>query len=462
MRLKATLSRVSLQGIIAFLLGIGFIVFELKTNIFQRRMGVAGHWVILFSFVGIALWGLKEMISSMLPGAAHRSMRFSIPKEGLFYLGIMVVLFVGSLMGRNNPLLLVFTLLAGPFVMNGWYTFTLLRRLRVKRQLPDRVMAGETFVCSVVLENRKWWLSVWMMTVHDRVTSWRGSLETKVLFMRVPAGRETTGHYHLQLLERGRYEFGPVHITTRFPLGLVERGVRLNDRQQLLVHPRLGRLNPEWRRQLQHSAELVNHLRPVAGIFQDEMHRIREYRPGDDPRMIHWKTSARMNELMVCDYQESRDRDLILIVDAWTSEAQTEADRDKLERALRFAATVCMSYLHNARQSSLNVRLFGKEVVDWRGNCGDQHADVLLDELALLESSQHQVFPLINGLDTDYSRQRRVIIISTRPHVVSSAIARWTNGNTMDVQVYGSTSEDLSSVFYDLPHTAITAQVTES
>ena len=41
---------------------------------------------------------------------------------------IMIVIFSGSLLGRSNMLMLVFSMMAGPFVVNGWITYSMLKR----------------------------------------------------------------------------------------------------------------------------------------------------------------------------------------------------------------------------------------------------------------------------------------------------------------------------------------------
>ncbi len=55
----------------------------------------------------------------------------------------MIVIFSGSLLGRSNMLMLVFSMMAGPFVVNGWITYSMLKRTAVERVVPERVMAGE-------------------------------------------------------------------------------------------------------------------------------------------------------------------------------------------------------------------------------------------------------------------------------------------------------------------------------
>ena len=90
-----------------------------------------------FGVTGIflLLWGLRLVALRFTPAAGSKVSRLNrnrvmLPREGMMYLLIMIVAFVGSLIGRNNMLMLVFSIMAGPFILNGWITFTLPPRPR--------------------------------------------------------------------------------------------------------------------------------------------------------------------------------------------------------------------------------------------------------------------------------------------------------------------------------------------
>lgn len=450
MRSTLRRSRVSLQGIAFMIVGLGLVIFEMQTEFLLSRLGSSGRIIIFFCGTGFSVWGLKELIAGIYPVFSKTGNSFRLPREGFAYLVIMCVLFIGSLIGRNNLLLMVFASLIGPWVMNGWITFTMLKLLKVSRVLPERIMAGETFTTSLILENQNSWLPAWLMTVHDSITKGDGWISPEVLFVRVPAKSERQGHNQLRLRERGRFQFGPVRITTRFPLGLVERGTRLDVINELLVYPRMGHLTAQWRQLLQNSTELVSDVRTVAGPFNDEMSRIREYRHGDDPRLIHWRTSARVNELMVCDYDESRDRDLLLIIDGWIATETGEVESENFERGLSFATTVCMDHLRNSRESSLVVELATKKPFSWRGDHAESHVENLLDAFAETEAiAQLEVNQILDGVDHGSSSKQRIVIITSRPKAIREAIQHSMDTRFFDAQVYGTSLAELSSVFVE-------------
>ena len=163
------------------------------------------------------------------------------------------------------------------------------------------------------------------MSAHDTIQNGEERLDPSVLFARVPAGGRRSGHYHARLMRRGRYRFGPAQLTARFPLGIVERGLVFPLPGEILVYPRLGRLSARWMREHFLATDLVERRELRQGAFDDEFHRIREFRWGDNPRAIHWRTSARHNALMVREYHQSRDLNLMVLCDLWLPAAPDDA-----------------------------------------------------------------------------------------------------------------------------------------
>lgn len=417
----------SSAGFGAVVVGLGLIAFELRYSLLQYRLGTPGRVVLVTCSIGFMLWGLKELVVGWWPQVSRRSFarhRSGMPIEGRAYIVVMIVLFVGALLGRSNPLLLVFALMAGPLVANGWISFVLLKGLTVKRHVPERVMAGEPISVELALRNNKRRLSAWVTTVRDQITSATERLPAEVLMPRVPPQSTRTGQYRLRLMHRGRHEFGPLSISTRFPLGLVERGLTVAQSGSILVYPRLGRLTARWTQRLQHATDLVPQMSPRSGPFDDEFHKLREYRRGDDLRAIHWKTTARRNELMVREFRESRDRRLIVLLDAWRPVRPTDAEIERSEQAISLAATICVHHLRNSRDSHLYLAAHGEPFVEWDSSGGG--LDSLLDRLALLTpSASGDLSALQSAVAAHGGNRARMLLVSTRPEATAGALRRF-------------------------------------
>ncbi|MEZ6055201.1 MAG: DUF58 domain-containing protein [Planctomycetaceae bacterium] len=420
---------VSVGGIVAMVAGLGVIVTELRTGFMMERLDMMGRVVIFVCGGFFSVWGLKEIVSGLVPSLNQGRLkrhRFALPVEGQMFVLIMFVMFVGALVGRSNPLVLIFSLMAGPFVVNGWLTFMMLQKLDVSRSHPERVMAGDPLLIEVTLKNRKRYLPTWLVTVVDRVANSREVLHPKVQFSVVPARAEESGHYRIELNQRGPYHFGSILINTRFPLGLVERGVQIEGPGKVLVYPRILRMQRHWLSRLLSTSNVASSALPRGGAHDDDFRKLREYRPGDDPRAIHWATSARQSELMVREYQENRDADCVVLLDAWVPDQVTDDDSEQVEMAISLATSIWFDRL---RQSGDSAPVFAANS-EPRLVCGtDQsahHTEPLLDELALLvPNPSADVATLLDVAATHATGNQSLVLVTPRPAAVQEAIALW-------------------------------------
>lgn len=413
---------ISMPGLLALSCGLCMIFVYIKFPQVSQITGGFARLVYWALAVTLALGGARMLWDARNgpQGGQQRSglgrNRIMLPREGLVYLVIMAVLFIGALIGHSNMLMLVFAMMAGPWILNGWTTFSMLKRTTAQRKAPPRAMVGQPFSVEMVLENRSRWVPAWLMVVRDQIQNDRERLEAGVLFTRVPHRDRRSAHYQLLLSSRGRYTLGPIQVLTRFPLGLIERGLIFDSAEEILIHPRIGHLTPRWKRERSTATELVQQTRPRMGVFHDEYHRIREYRAGDNPRAIHWRTSARRGELMVREFQQNREQNLHLVLDLWAPPNPTEAQRQRVELAASFAATVCLDHLRNCRGSRLLLTCSGDRVVHWEGQAGPANIEALLDLLALAQSGGSAgLTEALSQAVTQSTAMTRVVLVTTQP-----------------------------------------------
>jgi len=162
------------------------------------------------------------------------------------------------------------------------------------------------------------------------------------------AGRQTANvEIPLALTRRGRYLLGPFTAGSGFPIGLANWRRTLTAEEEIVVLPRLGSLRRGvLRRHLQQHSPTVGQARTVPRRHpsaQTDFHGMRSFQPGDSPRWIHWRTSARRGELMVKEFEETPSDNLILIVDPYIAPNASGDDRN-LEEVLSLAATICWEW----------------------------------------------------------------------------------------------------------------------
>jgi uncharacterized protein (DUF58 family) len=181
-------------------------------------------------------------------------------------------------------------------------------RLEVVREIePDRVMRGEECRVTLKVGNSRSWGS---LTVVGE--DYCGPRPVPIPLVRLKAGRTTTVSYRVPTQRRGVVQLGPLRVGRRDPFGLARVQRPFGETGRVWVYPYLhpiAAVPSGSSRNLDGLAERVPH---GSSTFDS----LREYVPGDDLRHVHWRTSARIGELMVRERVDtSRPRIVVLLDD---------------------------------------------------------------------------------------------------------------------------------------------------
>jgi uncharacterized protein (DUF58 family) len=177
---------------------------------------------------------------------------------------------------------------------------------------------------------------------------------------------------------------GPLTAVREDVLGLARSSHPVAGREEVLVSPRAHLLAiPELG-----DGVLGRHLLALAQrLGQGEFHSLRDYVEGDEPRSIHWRASARSDDLKVRQHTVEGLRRCLVVLDQHSSfgARQGDGDDDAFERAVEVAA----SLVHSADQAGLTTRFVTTEGADVRG------PDVAAQTLHLLARVQPSAAPTV-------------------------------------------------------------------
>ncbi|REK06700.1 MAG: DUF58 domain-containing protein [Planctomycetota bacterium] len=325
--------------------------------------------------------------------ARPRQIRFT--REGLYYTVVFLAVLLGAVGRQLNLLMLVGCLLAGPLVFSLFYGRFVLRRLPVERKLPSHLHAGERLRVDCLVENCRRWFSVWAVRVEDTVERMGGALPESstvgVFFPRVAACPTQPATYEGRLERRGRYQFGPLRLSTRFPLGLVRHSLLLQNHAEMVVHPRLGTLSQDWVRMIRED-ESGSQQMTRRGMLEADFYGLREWRPGDSRRWIHWRTSARRGSLIVRQFEQRRNQNLALLLDLWRPSTPSDDDLEAVETAVSFAATLLAESCRKPG-AQLALQLASAAPVFHSGSGSPLLLSEQMDILALAEPHDDEAFP---------------------------------------------------------------------
>jgi uncharacterized protein (DUF58 family) len=182
----------------------------------------------------------------------------------------------------------------------------------------------------------------------------------------------------------------------------------------LYVYPRLGRLTRNW---------LARHRRALAGADRRErrsgpegdFYGVREWRGGDSQRYIHWRSSARTGKLVVRQFEQPRNRDVAILLDLWRPEKPTPEERENVELAVSFAATV-LSDLCRRGGSNVFLATHNEKPHCLGGPAGSALLQDMMKILAMLESRADDCLPpLLDHALNQAASGAEIILVTTRP-----------------------------------------------
>lgn len=152
----------------------------------------------------------------------------------------------------------------------------------------------------------------------------------------IPARAYERVRYHFVKRERGIYGFGRTRLATVFPFGFWRSQAERRVTGRLVVYPRLGEIDASLFQEMEASLERLRRARHSRE--EQDFRSLREYRHGDNPKWIHWRSSAKQGRALVKEFEEPQTRRVLVLID---TNLQRMGGRrlPAFELAMSFAAT---------------------------------------------------------------------------------------------------------------------------
>jgi len=339
-----------------------------------------------------------------------------LTREGWYFSIVLAFIVVAGSMREINLMLILAGMMVGVLYFNWRGARTMLRRLEIYRRLPESIHAGEPLTVELeALSPTRATAVVVYDTVRPHAAARDEEVRPLAVFPQIAPRQTTGGQYRLVLERRGRYDFGPLRISTRYPFGLMERTVRRPLADQFLVLPRLGRLTAEWSRLAQTPDYGSRRAARRQGQTEGDFYGLRDWRAGDSRRLIHWRTSARRGGLMVRQFERPWSVNLTLLLELWQPENPQAADRGRVELAVAMAATVAVDACRRG-ESQLLVVCGGSKLVVHGGGASKSLGREILAALAVAEASPNdRLAEMFSRSAADAAPGGRTVLVTTRP-----------------------------------------------
>jgi uncharacterized protein (DUF58 family) len=244
-------------------------------------------------------------------------------------LALLVLLGIAAWYRQPAVVTLLGLTLATVGVSRGWSKLSL-RRVHCERSLStSSLFPGEELLITTRLSNQKLlplpWIDVAQQTPAGLLGPGQSGVpgaQTLAHSFSMPWYSRLTWRQPIRPERRGYYVIPPLTVTSGDILGLYPRTMDAGSYEHISVYPRL---HPVRRLPLQR-ADATGDLTGRFSLQEDptRMRGIRDYQPQDGMRRVHWKASARHQNLMVKLYEPSALSRVNLVLAADTFDGFTD------------------------------------------------------------------------------------------------------------------------------------------
>ena len=305
---------------------------------------------------------------------------------GLVFIAMMLFMGLAAINSQANLLFGVFGLMIGILLVSYFISLLVVRRLRVRRVVPDHGVVGVPLAMSYEFHNEKrYWpsLSVCLSEIDGAEAFTR---QPMCYMLHAAPGMTALVPTEFVPKRRGLQELEQFQLSTSFPFGFIKRAVTIRQKDRVLVLPALGDVDRRLLEQCRSAETSGAPMRPKPG-GQDEFYGVKEFRTGESPRWIYWKRSARTGTLVTKQMTQVSPPRVVLLIDTYLQDRSPE-QHVLVERAIAMAASLASAALADG----LAVGLYAW-AGDWVGihpTRGKRQREDILSVLARLPLNQQQ------------------------------------------------------------------------
>ncbi|HEY7835354.1 MAG TPA: DUF58 domain-containing protein [Ktedonobacterales bacterium] len=301
---------------------------------------------------------------------------------------------------------LAYALVAALILSSAWMALNL-RGIAFSRTAPiARTQVGERLEERLALENRSWFPKLWVQVSDDSTLPGHHAGYVSSL----GAHKRITWRARTLCRQRGRYQLGPVTATTGDPLGLFQQTLPLAPAYPLLVLPNVIPLDtfglypgamPGRGRGSQRSLQTATNVVTV-----------RTYVPGDPLTHIHWRSTARMGQFMVKEFDLDPTVDVTLLLDLDPRAQAGQGEESTEEYGVTITASIA-AYLLRQKQLAVGLVVSGMPDGRLQLDRGERQLDRVLELLAVAHPREETPVSEALALEAVHLARSSVLVLVT-------------------------------------------------
>ena len=311
-----------------------------------------------------------------------------ITKQGVVFFLLTLAIGAIALHTKVNFLVLLFSTMFSASLLSIFLSRTTLRRIAFERRMPGGVHPDEPFTIELRATNGKKTFASYGIAVSDELPPDIVSDQPGDVILQLRAGETRSIPYTAVAARRGVFPLERVAISTRFPFGFFHQDRTRRVEDELVVYPRLGVVSPNLLGRAQTLAQTRRTSHSTRG--EEEFRNLREYRHGDNPRWIHWKTSAKLGHPLVKEHEAVVTERVFIVLDTRVRRGGDE----RFEDAISFAASLARDLM--LKGFFVSLAAYAPDLVVTTPLKGSTGLHILFDVLARLRPApRHSLSELV-------------------------------------------------------------------
>lgn len=236
-------------------------------------------------------------------------------KEGMVFLGLSVFVGFAAMNTGNNLLYLTFGMMLSFVAASGFMSMINLSGIEVTNTPPGEIFAMRRTPLRFTLHNLKAVVPSFSLTVAlDGSTGHVQHLPSR--------GSKRVDVPHV-FRQRGWSTLPEAQLYTRFPFGFFKKWIRVDTQgDRVLVYPRIVSMDIDPLSYRESTGDGKSHTHG----YGSEIRSLRDYSPGDNPKFIHWKISAKLDKVMLKELEEEESDTVCLSFEPSGSPAALEGE----------------------------------------------------------------------------------------------------------------------------------------
>jgi uncharacterized protein (DUF58 family) len=237
---------------------------------------------------------------------------------------------------------------------------------------------------------------------------------------QLESGNSHTSTYTVHPYRRGEYEWQGIQVRQLGRWGLAWHQWRVDAAQTVTVHPDLVGLKSLSIRLALQSTGAMRQVRKRG--MGTEFSELREYNPGDDPRSIDWKATARRNRPLIRVLEPEQEQTVIILLDRGRLMTANIQGYKRFDFGLN--ATLSLALTAIQRGDRVGVGVFDRYLTTWiPPQQGQSHFSRILDRVSRIQPEllEPDYLGAVTNILKQQSRRALVVIITDIIDDIASA-----------------------------------------